>query len=219
MTRAASPSTLFCDDGSDPAVSTGNCDALAEAMRAEVCRALAGGVACLLTVEHMAQIVVPRVLMSVQHWQVQPVTVGFLVEDRVAVAAGATPVLVHGDNAAASCVSSNDADGDGGSSPDSRGDTGDCCVPETILGELERGKEGVPPRLRPGRWLVSGCDERACLSESSLSELSVRAGGSSSASCGCCAREETSSSSGRLCEASSPMRFVRWCRTDTRGAR
>jgi hypothetical protein len=28
----------------------------------------------------VAQIVVPRVLMSVQHWQVQPVTVGFLVE-------------------------------------------------------------------------------------------------------------------------------------------
>ena len=80
-------------------------------------------------------------MMSVQHWQVQPVTVGFLVEDRVAVAAGATPVPAHGDNAAASCVSSNDADGDGGSSPDSRGDTGDCDVPETILGELERGKE------------------------------------------------------------------------------
>jgi len=67
----------------------------------------------------VVQIVVPRVLMSVQHWQVQPVTVGFLVEDRVAVAAGATPVPAHGDNAAASCVSSNDADGDGGSSPDS----------------------------------------------------------------------------------------------------
>ena len=73
-------------------------------------------------------------MMSVQHWQVQPVTAGFLVEDRVAVAAG-------GDSAAASCVSSNDADGDGGSTPDSRGDTGDCGVPETILGELERGKE------------------------------------------------------------------------------
>ena len=89
-----------------------DCNALAEAMRAEVCRALAGGAACPLTVEHVAQIVVPRVLTSVQHWQDQPVIAGLLVEDRVAVAAGATPAPAHTE--VGSCVNSNDADGDGG---------------------------------------------------------------------------------------------------------
>ena len=135
-----------CDDGSVPAVSMDDCNALAEAMRAEVCRALAGGAACPLTVEHVAQIVVPRVLTSVQHWQDQPVIAGLLVEDRVAVAAGATPAPAHTE--VGSCVNSTDADGDGGSSPDSRGDTCDCGVPGTILGELDGGDGGSSPDSR-----------------------------------------------------------------------